>query len=1551
MVEQAQAGRLVWEFSRLSRVQHPRLARVRELLRIDSPVPAPFSLAAGALVLVSERALGVPLHTAFEAPAQAEANQLLLFVLRAALGVAEALTAVHDAGLVHCDVKPDNVLWDAAYGATLIDLGFARAPSSRAEVRGTPAYMAPELWAGVCTPAADVFALGALIFDALARQGTEHGSQSTSGTRALSAAAQRDVNRLRGAWPEPVLRLVASFLELAPELRVQDGRAALSGLVGLLRALGEPVDADSVRYAGVLGVRSPRQRAQDARTSPWVGHALALEQLTAAIDDALSGPSARAGLVVLEGPRGAGSSRLARESLRLLYAQRAQAGRALPTLVHTVAALERLRDVDCVVVLERPDEATLQEALCARAALGTAGHRLCVVVEGVADRAAQPALAEASKVVRLSALDTESFEQLVRRLIAPQALDAAKLRGLRARTQGLSGRLCEAVAVALLEGQDPLDAEALRYDAEAAYAAWPEPVFDLALWLAWSSEPVLRYDAVLQLWGGRERVESTFAELLAEGALAEEGEVPSLEPHIAQQLRALGSERWFQRFGALLEGDVASHSAFLLAASGRRSEAVVRFLREGAASVEQGRYDLALRRLREADALLDDVQLKLALAELERKRAHYGAALRVLEHVVDDGAAFLRSELARLAGDGACAERELLRLTAGVWAERAAAQRARLSYDTGDYAACAQWLDACRDSSDERVRVRAAEVAVLLALAQAGPEHTQVRELLARAERTGDLRLIARALGLKAYVEGQAGKRLQAILDLRRAVALAEQAGELHEYATFGLNLGLLELEDGQLGQAVEHLEEAAYTLAWIDRPADLTRVLYNLGSAALLLGDTERAEAVLAEAARAVEHSPDQAARAMVAAARSELYVRHGATEAAARLLEDALAQVPRELAYVRGTLLARTGMLQLLRGDTARAEALRGSERPSVPESSELAGEFALFDVQALLARGELEVAAELAEAALQRAGERVSFGLEVRLLLVASEVAQARGDEEHARHYTAACRKRLERALSGLPHERRARMRNVPEFARVLASGRVAAQDTRPSDSAAGSGRWRELIRGGRRLFSAARPRRIAKRLSELALDLVHAERALIVQESGEEFVVLAHSELAPEAGRERGFSRSVVRRAFLERAPVVSLEASEDERFERAQSLHAISVRSVLAVPLDGLGVRAALYLDDRLRASAFSEEDQLLLLDLCELARQALQAGSALVEERRRAQALGQQQRRAVQQLSELSAARVTDAALPFVGTSLALRRVTEAARKLAQTDVPLVIQGASGTGKELLARFIHAEGPRRAAGFVAENCAALPDAMLESALFGHVRGAFTGAERARRGLFELADGGSLLLDEVAEMSPAMQAKLLRVLQEGEFRALGSEKVKRVNVRVIAASHRNLAERVRAGLFREDLFYRLSVMTLELPALSERREDIPLLVRHFLEKHAAGREVRVSPAAMQLWEARDYPGNIRQLENEVRRALALAEHVIEPAHVQSPASSAAERVVESGFGLHEQTEALTRKLVGQAMERTRGNVSQAAQLLGISRFGLQKILRRLADEAH
>ena len=321
---------------------------------------------------------------------------------------------------------------------------------------------------------------------------------------------------------------------------------------------------------------------------------------------------------------------------------------------------------------------------------------------------------------------------------------------------------------------------------------------------------------------------------------------------------------------------------------------------------------------------------------------------------------------------------------------------------------------------------------------------------------------------------------------------------------------------------------------------------------------------------------------------------------------------------------------------------------------------------------------------------------------------------------------------------------------------------------------------------------------------------------------------------------------------------------------------------------------------------------------------------------------------------------------PMVGRSPAMLEVFKTVGRLAGSSVPVLITGESGTGKEIVARAIHASGPRAGGPFVAVNAAAIPRELLESELFGHERGAFTGAVEARAGRFREASGGTLFLDEIGDMPIELQAKLLRVLQSGEITPVGGRSAVATDVRVLAATHRDLAAEVAADRFREDLLYRLRVVPLHIPPLRERPEDVEVLARHFVERYAAelGSSARhLAPATLARLEAHPWPGNVRELENAIKRALVLATgEVLAPEDFafldggegggtddfDAALAAEAERALgeRPGEALRELVTRVERRVIEAALERTRGNQLRAAALLGINRNTLRKKIAEL-----
>ena len=316
------------------------------------------------------------------------------------------------------------------------------------------------------------------------------------------------------------------------------------------------------------------------------------------------------------------------------------------------------------------------------------------------------------------------------------------------------------------------------------------------------------------------------------------------------------------------------------------------------------------------------------------------------------------------------------------------------------------------------------------------------------------------------------------------------------------------------------------------------------------------------------------------------------------------------------------------------------------------------------------------------------------------------------------------------------------------------------------------------------------------------------------------------------------------------------------------------------------------------------------------------------------------------------------------GSGSPLKAICANAERIAGYDIPILITGESGTGKELLGRAIHYASPRSEKAFVIENCGAVSDQILESELFGHKRGSFTGAFEDRIGLFEQADGGTIFLDEIGETSAAFQVKLLRVLQEGEIRPLGSSRTRQVDVRVISATNRDLEEDVRQGRFREDLYYRLATFTLHVPALRDRTMDIPPIANHLLNsaQQQLGKFVRgFSEGAISQLSRYDWPGNVRDLQNEIYRMLALTnearldERLLSPrvrgngAQGGSPVSGSTSAANGSGGLLKERLEAIESEMLRDALQRHKGNKSKAARELGLSRVGLRSKLQRYGME--
>jgi formate hydrogenlyase transcriptional activator len=397
--------------------------------------------------------------------------------------------------------------------------------------------------------------------------------------------------------------------------------------------------------------------------------------------------------------------------------------------------------------------------------------------------------------------------------------------------------------------------------------------------------------------------------------------------------------------------------------------------------------------------------------------------------------------------------------------------------------------------------------------------------------------------------------------------------------------------------------------------------------------------------------------------------------------------------------------------------------------------------------------------------------------------------------------------------------------------------------------------------------------------------------------------------------------------------------KQEWFPHEFKLNSAGVRSYASVPLKVRGQDIGVIVFTRREPVVFSPAQLSILTDVAYPI--AVAVANAIAWEE--IQSLRDQlQEENVALRSQLAEVKKFD---EIIGDALAMRRVLEAVEQVAVTDATVLITGETGTGKELIARAIHNLSPRASKPLVKVNCAAIPETLLASELFGHERGSYTGATEQRKGRFEMADGGTLFLDEIGELPPETQVMLLRVLQEREFERLGGSKTVRVNVRVVAATNRNLAEAVRAGHFRSDLYYRLNVFPVRVPPLRERPEDVPLLAAHFADKHAArfGRAIaQIDRRTLRLLESYHWPGNVRELENIIERAVILARN----GSLQIDSDFLPDAAVMTDRAT--QLESQEREMIEAALRTARGRISGpngAARRLGMAASTLEFRIRK------
>ncbi len=931
----------------------------------------------------------------------------------------------------------------------------------------------------------------------------------------------------------------------------------------------------------------------------------------------------------------------------------------------------------------------------------------------------------------------------------------------------------------------------------------------------------------------------------------------------------------------------------------------------------------------------------------------------------DDGdpIILLRAEIARRRGERDEARRYARRLVASfadpATRTGAIALLARLAWDERDYARADEEL-----ASEQATSSSPAILEVRALLGYARGDYDQGLFLLDEARATAqteDGLALARLEGTRGMLEHARGRAVASLEAFSRAVDLATRAGAIVEEATYLTGLAAAAVDAGMTASAIASATRGALLWERLGRPSLAARAHLSRAAAFALIGASHEADAAAEEAMRAAIASGDTRAAAYARwaivetrapgddRARREALAAADELEAAGGAEEDRVRAAARVLLWA-----AQDGSTSSLRLDPqatdervqslsasarwewwgARASSPNAHRRPSAQRT--LAEIIALLDVPA-------------------------PIGSRGPALASAARLARALGDGEAARRIEAARRVAANTLREGAPPEHRAALSSIGWLEGM------GEDDTRSALPAAQVGELESIVRA---LSSRDRLKSLLEQVVDTMVLWTGVERGLLLLRAPDgKLVPRAARNLARQdlAGEQLALSTSLARRAMSEREAILATDAFAQVGDVHA-SVHALGLRSVLAVPLIARGdVLGVVYLDDRVRRGAFGPGE------LAWVRLVASQAALAIADARDQTllrRAVRRAERANARLAADLGAREVELANVraelasttsssetrfrydEIAGRSEPMRAMLRLVDRVTASEVPVLLAGESGTGKELVARAIHGNGPRSARAFVSENCGSVPETLLESTLFGHVRGAFTGASATRAGLFDVADGGTLFLDEIGEMPLTMQTKLLRVLQNGEVRPVGGERSRTVNVRIIGATHRDLEAMVAAGTFREDLFYRLNVVSIRIPPLRERREDIPLLVSRFVEKYQPkDRKVKVTRAAMERLTTFPWPGNVRQLENEMRRALVLADDRIDVGELSEEVSRGGPSAArDAGLGLKARVDALEAQLVKDALQKTSGNQTRAAEVLGISRFGLQKMMRRLGIKA-
>ena len=1534
------------EFQVLSRLQHPRLVRTHTWGFAEERPYFTMEYLPGKTLekIITDQAL----------LARFRASYFFTFVQQ----IAEGLAYIYAQGAIHRDLKPSNIMvleTEDGIETTILDLGLAKfrhlhsvSITQTGAAMGTAEYMSPEQGKGLWVDhRSDLYSLGVILYEMLTGIPPFSGQNPVSVILKHIRESPPPMSEVNIAVPLQTQQVVLKLLAKEPVDRYQSAEE-------LVRALPSEV---------VLSGDEQRDMPVKVMRPQFVGRESEMKTLRAMLRDVQAGEQR---VVLVSGEVGVGKSRLVEELLGdalihdflcLKGAGQEEGGQIYGALIdafrqvkttdlvgkvpdsletdkfsvmeHWLQVLKSLRQkqpiVLCLEDIQWLDELTLEFLQYVLRDPEPCPFLLCLTCQG-SNRESIPKeienfihsneLVEATRI-QLGDLPREESGYLAASMLGERSIPSDALQTLFRETGGQPVFVVEAVR-ALVNADVVRQGVSGHWQWEAFSETLLSDDFSEVLYrrVATLSDVQLRvleyscvflsdfsFELLAEIWRGDElELLDVLDDLIAEGLLEAFGEAEDryrfsqdlCRRAIYDRMQDVRRRLLHREIGYALEKtedaeELTEELADHFAAAKERDKAVKYMRRAGKKALETQAYRQALRR--------------------------FGA---VRDWTSDD--AFVSPADAI---DFLCDYADVLR-------------------HCGQHNSALELLDEAKallpdDRNDLKAHILNRKGGIYIVLQHGEIAEEYILEALRLYRELDDLDGEIQALSSLGHLCDVSGRHEEAIAYMRREIERYAALGEPQNKAVIQMREGMVALVDFRFKTAKEHLKAAVKTSQQLRFEYYCIGALNVLQRVYFYLSDFNRAESVCYEVIGEWRKRGFLYWEAMNFLWLGELALERGDFAEALEYAEtsaERFLETPRRDYVYRAYAIAATAVAKM--GDAEVAlewaeKASEGTQQTSGMYTGILPLVYCGVGV-AFAQAGRITEAEEAFEQAIECRREAKGDHW-ARALLMAGEFYLERDDVPRATAHLEAAKQAFEEMEMAYFQEKTQMLLNQSGES---SHDKDAAFSSENFVDTLSVNRLRLLYDVSRKLTTERDVKVLLDRILDNLLAVYSAERVLVAikNETPKGFVVDAVRHHNVEADDAEKLSRGIIRRVIETNEPVLSMDALIDERLNRFQSVIDYNIRSVLCVPVFHLneGVMGALYVDHRGIGNAFSEADQTFLQAFANLVGVALVNARMYEQLEERAQYLQQEVDRRYQ-LDDL------------VGQSDAMQRIYQRIETATKSDIPVLLQGETGTGKELAARAIHYNSTRKDQPFLSQNCAALSPELLQSELFGHKKGAFTGANEDHKGIFEVANGGTVLLDEIADAPPELQKSLLRVLQEGEIRRVGETEDRAVDVRIIAATNRDLKKEVEKGSFREDLYYRLHGIQIDMPPLRERMEDMPLLAdklllraREDVNKSVGGLTV----GAIRALTSRDWPGNVRELENKIRLAVALAE---EDGEITPDLFSEAVEQEFQGY-LQDRLQEYEKQLIRNMLEKYDGNITHAARELGVTRVGLHKKINRL-----